>query len=84
MSKQSLATGIWNSVKQNATDPWVYGGATIGAGIGVYEANTVPNIEGSPIELGAIGMISGAAIGRGLKSLWNTPEGVPFFGRDYA
>ena len=80
MNFKKYGTGLYNNVKENS---WLYGGATIGAGIGVYEANTVPNIEGSPIELGAIGMISGAAIGRGLKSLWNTPEGVPFFGRDY-
>lgn len=30
-----------------------------------------PNVVGTPIELGAIGMISGAVIGIGLKSLWN-------------
>lgn len=74
MSK--FTTGIWNSVK----DPWLYVPATIGTGIGVYESMK-PNVEGTPIELGGIGAISGAVIGKGLKSLWNTPEGVPFFGK---
>lgn len=80
MNFKNYGTGVYNHIKKNA---FVYTGLAIGTSIGVYEANTIPNIEGSPIELGAIGMISGAAIGRGLKSLWNTPEGVPFFGRDY-
>ena len=54
MSKQSLATGLWNSVKQNATDPWVYVPATIGTGIGIYESMK-PNVYGTPTELGGIG-----------------------------
>ena len=83
MSKQSLATGIWNSVKQNATDPWVYVPATIGTGIGIYES-TIPNVEGSFAELATIGAITGLGAGLIARSWWkHDTEGMPWLGRGY-
>lgn len=76
----SRATGIWNSVKNIASDKWVIGGSAIGLGIGIYESMK-PNVYGSSTELGAIGIGTGAVTGAGLKALWNTPDGIPFFGR---
>jgi hypothetical protein len=81
MSKQSLATGIWNSVKRNVQDPWIMGSAAIGAGIGIYEAATVEGIQGDEIEMGAAGALTGAAIGMGLKYIGEQPIGLPLFGR---
>lgn len=75
----NLATGIWNSVKRNTKEPYVYGSAAIGAGIGIYEANTVKGIQGDGIVMGALGAITGAVIGKGLKYLGERPEGLPFF-----
>ena len=77
MSK--FTTGIWNSVK----DPWLYVPATIGTGIGVYESMK-PNVEGTPIELGGIGAITGIGTGLIAKSWWNHDTvGVPWLGRGY-
>lgn len=83
MSKQSLATGLWNSVKQNATDPFLIGGIATGASIGIYES-TIPNVEGSFAELATIGAITGLGAGLIAKSWWNHDTvGVPWLGRGY-
>jgi outer membrane lipoprotein SlyB len=71
----NFGTGIWNNLK----NPYVYSSAAIGAGIGVYEANTVPNIHGGSFELGALGAITGAVIGKGLKHISERPVGLPFW-----
>ncbi|WGZ93372.1 MAG: hypothetical protein QJT81_16385 [Candidatus Thiothrix putei] len=71
----NFGTGIWNNLKNS----YVYGSAIIGTGIGVYEANTIPNIYGNSFELGALGAITGAVIGKGLKHLSERPVGLPFW-----
>lgn len=71
----NFGTGIWNNLKS----PYVYGSIAIGAGIGVYEASAIKGIQGNEIELGALGAITGAVIGKGLKHLSERPDGLPFW-----
>ena len=73
--RSKFGTGIWNSIK----DPYIYGGAAIGAGIGIYEASTIKGIQGNEIELGALGAITGVVIGKGLRHLNDRPDGLRFW-----
>lgn len=76
---KDYGTGIWNSIKKVSTDPWVYGSAATGLAIGIYQANTVEGIQGSGIQQGAAGALTGSVIGMGLKHLGERPEGLPFW-----
>ena len=71
----NFGTGIWNNLK----NPYVYSSVAIGTGIGVYEASTIKGIQGNEIELGALGAITGAVIGKGLKHISERPYGLPFW-----
>lgn len=76
---KDYGTGIWNSIKRNAKEPIVYGSAAIGVGIGIYQANTVEGIQGSGIQQGAAGALTGGVIGMGLKHLGERPDGLPYW-----